>query len=65
MLGGVLNGYVFEYMQGNEEVHCGKRFGTRNTEGERILQFGDSQNMDVPSTLFKECVQHVVHKECE
>ena len=35
-------------------VHVGMRFGTRNAEGERILEFGDA--------VAWWCVQHIIHE---
>ena len=37
-----------------EEIQMGMGFGTRHTEGERILEFGDALSMAVCNTFFKE-----------
>ena len=38
---------------GYGDVHGGMGFGTRNAEGERILEFGDAVGMVVCNTFFK------------
>ena len=37
-----MNGYVGRDVDRYCGVHWGMRFGTRNAEGERILEFGDA-----------------------
>ena len=52
ILGGDLNGHVGAESLGFEGVHGGHGFGTRNREGERILEFGDALDMIVCNTMF-------------
>jgi hypothetical protein len=53
LLGGDLNGHVGSRSDDYVGVHGGFSFGTRNVEGERILEFGDAMEMVVCNTLFK------------
>lgn len=53
ILGGDLNGHVGAVSDGYVGVHGGHSFGTRNAEGERILEFCDALDMTVCNTLFK------------
>ena len=53
LLGGDLNGHVGETTSGYDNVHGGFGYGTRNAEGERILEFGLALNMVVCNTLYK------------
>ena len=48
-----MNGHVGRHADGYGGVHGGMRYGTRNTEGERILKFGDAVGMVVCNTFFK------------
>ena len=50
-IGSDMNGHVGS--DGYGGVHGGMGFGTRNTEGERILEFGDALGMVVCNTFFK------------
>ena len=49
-IGSDMNGHVGDGYGG---VHSGMGFGTRNAEGERILEFGDAVGMVVCNTFFK------------
>jgi len=53
LLGGDLNGHVGSHGDDYMGVHGGFGYGTRNVEGERILDFGDAMEMVVCNTLFK------------
>jgi len=53
LLGGDLNGHVGSRSDDYVGVHGGFSYGTRNVEGERILEFGDAMEMVVCNTLFK------------
>ena len=46
-------GHVGALADGYEGVHGGSGFGVRNTEGVRILEFGDALDMVVCNTMFK------------
>ena len=52
-IGSDKNGHVGRYVDGYGGVHGGMGFGTRHTEGERILEFGDAVDMVVCNTFFK------------
>ena len=53
ILGGDLNGHVGRESGGFEGVHGGQGYGTRNAEGERILEFGDALELVLCNTFFK------------
>ena len=52
-IGSDLNGNVGRDADGYGGVHVGMRFGTRNADGERILEFGDAVGMVMCNTFFK------------
>ena len=52
VIGGDLKGHVGALAEGYEGVHGGSGFGVRNTEGVRILEFGDALDMVVCNTMF-------------
>ena len=52
-IGSDLNGHVARDADGYVGVHGGMGFGTRNAEGEIILEFGDAVGMVVCNTFFK------------
>ena len=52
-IGSDLNGHVGRDADGYGGVHGGMRFGTRNAEGESILEFGDTVGLPVYNTFFK------------
>ena len=49
---GDLNGHVGESTSGFDGIHGGHGFGTRNTEGTRILDFCTAANFAVANTFF-------------
>lgn len=53
ILGGDLNGHVGKTSSGYEDAHGGFGYGVRNTEGERILEFGLALGMVVCNTLYQ------------
>ena len=53
VLGGDLNGHVGRFPDGYEGVHGGWSVGTRNREGERILDFADSLGLVLCNTVFR------------
>ena len=53
MIGGDLNGHVGALADGYEGVYGGSGFGVRNTEGVRMIEFGDALDMVVCNTMFK------------
>ena len=54
------NGHVGASADGFEDVHGGHGFGTRNNEGERILDFALANNLVVGNTLFIKRESHLV-----
>ena len=53
LVSGDLNRHVGTSSSGYEGVHGGFGYGTRNPEGERILEFSDATEMIVANTMFK------------
>ena len=53
-IGGDLNGYVRNEVDGYGSVHGGYGFGVRNTESEYVLEMGTALYMVVCNTWFKE-----------
>ena len=53
VVGGDLNGHVGERADGFEGVHGNKGFGSRNIEGEMILEFADTMGLVIINTLFQ------------
>ena len=51
-------------MNGHVGVHGGMGFGTRNTEGKRILEFGDAVGMVVCNTFFKKEDSKLITYQC-
>ena len=52
-IGSDMNGHFGRDADGYGGVHGCMEFGTRNAEGERILEFGDAVGMVVCNTFFK------------
>ena len=53
IVGGDMNGHVGQVANGFHETHGNFGYGTRNTEGERILEFAEAIGYVFTSTLFK------------
>lgn len=51
-IAGDLNGHVGEKTDGFEGIHRGKVFGTRNVEGEVLLEFAEAMGLRVMNTWF-------------
>ena len=51
-VGGDMNGHVGEKAEGFEGVHGGRGFGSRNVEGEMLLEFAEARGMMVLNTWF-------------
>ena len=58
--GADLNGHVGRSASGFEQVHGGFGYGTRNTEGNRILEFCTAQDMVVCNTCFQKQDSHLI-----
>ena len=63
IVGGDMNGHVGEVANGFHEAHGNFGYGTRNAEGERILEFAEAMGYVVTSTLFKKRQSHLVTYE--
>jgi hypothetical protein len=59
-IGGDLNGHVGSTRVGFDEVHEGFGYGSRNQEGEAILNFALAYDLFVTNTLFRKRVSHLV-----
>ena len=53
IVGGDMNGRVGQVANGFHEAHGNFGYGTRNAEGERILEFAEAMGYIVTNTLFK------------
>lgn len=54
------NGHVGVAAAGYESVHGGNGWGTRNAEGERVLEFAVSCDLVVGNTCFKKRASHLI-----
>jgi hypothetical protein len=59
-IGGDLNGHVGSTRVGFVGVHGGFRYGSKNQEGDRILNFALAYDLIVANTLFRKRVSHLV-----
>jgi hypothetical protein len=59
-IGGDLNGHVGSTRVGFEGVHRGFGYGSRNQEGEGILNFALAYDLIVGNTLFRKRISHLV-----
>jgi hypothetical protein len=59
-IGGDLNGHVGSTRVGFDGVHGGFGYGSRNQEGEGILNFALAYDLFVMNTLFRKRVSHLV-----
>ena len=60
IIGGDLNCHVGETANGFEDVHGGKGFGVRNSEGERLLEMAEGLDLFIANTNFQKKVQHLI-----
>ena len=60
IVGGDFNGHVGKSSEGYEGVHSGFGFGSRNKEGERLLEFGTATDMVVCNTLCRKRVNRLI-----
>ena len=60
---GDMNGHVGAKAEGFEGVHGGKGFGTRNVEGEMLLEFADAMWLAVCNTWFTKADSHKITYE--
>ena len=59
VIAGDLNGHVGKASNGYEGIHGGFGYGSRNVEGERILEFGAALDMAVCNTCFEKRDSHL------
>ena len=59
-IGGDLNGHVGSTRVGFDGVHGGFGYGSRNQEGEGILNFALAYDLFVTNTLFRKRVSHLI-----
>ncbi|XP_047988405.1 uncharacterized protein LOC125228012 [Leguminivora glycinivorella] len=59
-LGADLNGHVGENNINAEQWHGGFGFGTRNADGDRILEFAARNELAIVNTYFKKKIDHLV-----
>jgi hypothetical protein len=59
-IGGDLNGHVGSTRVGFDGVHGGFGYGSRNQEGEGILNFALAYDLFVTNTLFRKRISHLV-----
>jgi hypothetical protein len=59
-IGGDLNGHVGSTRVGFDGVHGGFWYGSRNQEGECILNFALAYDLIIANTLFRKRVSHLV-----
>jgi hypothetical protein len=59
-IGGDLNGHVGSTRVGFDGVHEGFRYGSRNQEGEGILNFVLAYDLIVLNTFFRKRVSHLI-----
>ncbi|XP_063372213.1 uncharacterized protein LOC134660405 [Cydia amplana] len=59
-IGADLNGHVGKNQDGYERCHGGFGFGTRNTDGERILDLAAGYDLAVINTFFKKKDTHLI-----
>ena len=60
ILGGDLNGHIGESIDGYEGTHGGFGYGTRNVEGEKVLEFAVATNTVLCNTFFKKDKEKLV-----
>ena len=60
IVGGDFNGHEGMPSEGYEGVHGGFGFGSRNKEGERLLEFGTATDMVVCNTLFRKRLSRLI-----
>jgi hypothetical protein len=59
-IGGDLNGHVGSTRVGFDGVHGGFGYGSRNQEGEGVLNFALAYDLIVANTVFRKRVSHLV-----
>ncbi|EYC27388.1 hypothetical protein Y032_0009g691 [Ancylostoma ceylanicum] len=60
LLGGDLNGHIGEGREGFDRWHGGYGYGTRNEEGQRILEFAAMSDLLIANTQFRKRKSHLV-----
>lgn len=57
---GDLNGHVGEHAEGYTSAHGGFGYGNRNIDGERILEFAESLQLQILNTFYKKPKSHLI-----
>ncbi|EYC22247.1 hypothetical protein Y032_0017g3239 [Ancylostoma ceylanicum] len=60
LLGGDLNGHIGEEREGFDRWHGGYGYGTRNEEGQRILEFAAMSDLVIAKRQFRKRKSHLV-----
>ncbi|XP_071723666.1 uncharacterized protein [Rutidosis leptorrhynchoides] len=60
IIGGDLNGHVGKDHDGYDDAHGGYGYGSRNKEGESILDFASAYDLVIPNTCFQKRDSHLV-----
>ena len=59
-IGADLNGHVGTYNRGDKRWHGGFGYGTRNEQGDEIVQLAKSHNLAILNTFFKTHTRHLI-----
>ena len=59
-IGGDLNGHIGTSSAGFEAVHVGFGYGSRNQEGEEVLDFAIAFDLMIANTFFRKRQSHLV-----
>ncbi|VDP30052.1 unnamed protein product [Heligmosomoides polygyrus] len=59
IVAGDLNGHVGA-TKGGYSCHGGFGYGSRNADGERLLEYAESYNLTIVNTAFRECDSHLI-----
>ena len=60
---GDLNGHIGAAASGFEGVHGGQAFGTRNVEGDRILEIATACELVVANSFYKKRESHLINSD--
>ncbi|KAG9283636.1 craniofacial development protein 2-like, partial [Astyanax mexicanus] len=60
VIGGDLNGHVGSTRNGFHQYHGGQGYGTRNDDGQRILECAEAHNLAIVNTFFRKNAPHLI-----